>query len=311
VVVASDTRDDAAVYRLPDGTGLVQTLDFFTPIVDDPFDWGRIAAANALSDVYAMGGSPRLALNIVAWPIQELSTDLLAEVLRGGAKVASEAGVAVLGGHSIHDPEPKYGMAVTGFVDLDKLVRNSTAGPGAELFLTKPLGIGIITTAIKRQKATAEQVQTAVEIMTGLNAVAAQGMVEVGVEAATDVTGYGLLGHLHEMVVASGVGAEIDASVVPFLPGTLELAESGVVPSGTRSNLAFVDPHVDWGEVTEPERLALADAQTSGGLLLAVSGERADRLAEEFQGRGIDAARIGRTVAGVAGSITVRGRIGS
>jgi selenide, water dikinase len=311
VVVASDTRDDAAVYRLPDGTGLVQTLDFFTPIVDDPFDWGRIAAANALSDVYAMGGSPRLALNIVAWPIQELSTDLLAEVLRGGAKVASEAGVAVLGGHSIHDPEPKYGMAVTGFVELDKLVRNSTAGPGAELFLTKPLGIGIITTAIKRQKATAEQVERAVETMTGLNAVAAQVMVEVGVEAATDVTGYGLLGHLHEMVVASGVGAEIDASVVPFLPGTLELAESGVVPSGTRSNLAFVDPHVDWGEVTEPERLALADAQTSGGLLLAVSGERADRLAEEFQGRGIDAARIGRTVAGVAGSITVRGRIGS
>jgi selenide,water dikinase len=311
VVVASDTRDDAAVYRLPDGTGLVQTLDFFTPIVDDPFDWGRIAAANALSDVYAMGGSPRLALNIVAWPIQELSTDLLAEVLRGGAKVASEAGVAVLGGHSIHDPEPKYGMAVTGFVDLDKLVRNSTAGPGAELFLTKPLGIGIITTAIKRQKATAEQVQRAVETMTGLNAAAAQVMVDVGVEAATDVTGYGLLGHLHEMVVASGVGAEIDASVVPFLPGTLQLAESGVVPSGTRSNLAFVDPHVDWGDVTEPERLALADAQTSGGLLLAVTGERADRLAEEFQGRGIDAVRIGRTAAGSAGSIKVRGRIGS
>jgi selenide,water dikinase len=307
--VAADTRDDAAVYRLPDGTGLVQTVDFFTPIVDDPFDWGRIAAANALSDVYAMGGSPRLALNIVAWPIEELSTDLLAEVLRGGAKVASEAGVAVLGGHSIHDPEPKYGMAVTGFVDLDKLVLNSTAGPGAELFLTKPLGIGIITTAIKRRKATPDQIEMAVETMTALNAAPAQVMVEVGVEAATDVTGYGLLGHLHEMVSASDVGAEIDASAVPFLPGALDLAEAGVVPSGTRSNLDFVDPHVDWGEAPEPERLALADAQTSGGLLIAVAAERADHLGEGLRARGIDAARIGKTVPGRAGTISLTGRI--
>jgi selenide,water dikinase len=309
VVVASDTRDDAAVYRLPDGTGLVQTLDFFTPIVDDPFDWGRIAAANALSDVYAMGGTPRFALNIVAWPIEELSTDLLVEVLRGGAKMASEAGVAVLGGHSIHDPEPKYGMAVTGFVDLDRLVLNSTAPSGTQLLLTKPLGIGIITTAIKRGKASAEQIDLAVEAMTALNAAPAEAMVEVGVEAATDVTGYGLLGHLHEMLSASGVAAEIDAGAVPFLPGTLELAEAGVVPSGTRSNLAFVGPHVDWDGMVEPERLALADAQTSGGLLMAVSPERAESLASGLAARGVAFAKIGNTVDGPAGRIAVRGRI--
>ena len=309
MVVASDTRDDAAVYRLPDGTGLVQTLDFFTPIVDDPFDWGRIAAANALSDVYAMGGTPRFALNIVAWPIEELSTDLLVEVLRGGAKMASEAGVAVLGGHSIHDPEPKYGMAVTGFVDLDRLVLNSTAPSGTQLLLTKPLGIGIITTAIKRGKASAEQIELAVEAMTALNAAPAEAMVEVGVEAATDVTGYGLLGHLHEMLSASGVAAEIDAGAVPFLPGTLELAEAGVVPSGTRSNLAFVGPHVDWDGMVEPERLALADAQTSGGLLMAVSPERAESLASGLAARGVAFAKIGNTVDGPAGRIAVRGRI--
>ena len=309
MVVASDTRDDAAVYRLPDGTGLVQTLDFFTPIVDDPFDWGRIAAANALSDVYAMGGTPRFALNIVAWPIEELSTDLLVEVLRGGAKMASEAGVAVLGGHSIHDPEPKYGMAVTGFVDLDRLVLNSTAPSGTQLLLTKPLGIGIITTAIKRGKASAEQIDLAVEAMTALNAAPAEAMVEVGVEAATDVTGYGLLGHLHEMLSASGVAAEIDAGAVPFLPGTLELAEAGVVPSGTRSNLAFVGPHVDWDGMVEPERLALADAQTSGGLLMAVSPERAESLASGLAARGVAFAKIGNTVVGPAGRIAVRGRI--
>lgn len=309
MVVAAETRDDAAVYRLPDGTGLVQTVDFFTPIVDDPFDWGRIAAANALSDVYAMGGNPKLALNIVAWPIEELSTDLLADVLRGGAKVASEAGVAVVGGHSIHDPEPKYGMAVTGFVDLDRLVLNSTARPGAQLFLTKPLGIGIITTAIKRGKASAEQIQRAVETMTALNAIPAEVMVDVGVEAATDVTGYGLLGHLHEMLSGSGVAAEIDAPAISFLSGALEFAEAGVVPAGTRSNLAFVSPNVDWGEVSDPERLALADAQTSGGLLIAVSGDRAERLANALADRGVRADRIGTTTDGSPGRITVRGRL--
>src|SRR5207249_4636707 len=263
VLVSPATGDDAAVYVLPGGQGLVQTVDFFTPIVDDPFDWGRIAAANALSDVYAMGGRPATALNLVAWPIQELSLDLLARVLEGGATVAREAGVVIIGGHSIHDPEPKYGMAVTGFVEADRIVRNSTMLTGDRLFLTKPLGLGIITTAVKRKVATPEQLAMAVQAMTTLNAGAAQAMVEVGVSAATDVTGFGLLGHLAIALEASGLSAAIAADAVPLLPGTLDLAERGVVPSGTHSNHAFVAARVDWGELGEAEQLVLADAQTS------------------------------------------------
>jgi selenide,water dikinase len=309
VVVATETGDDAAVYALPDGRGLVQTVDFFTPIVDDPFDWGRIAAANAMSDVWAMGGSPVLALNLVAWPVEELPLEMLGRVLAGGAKVAGEAGVAIVGGHSIHDPEPKYGMAVTGFVDLDRVVRNSTAPPNARLFLTKPLGTGILTTGIKRGKTAPEHVARAVEIMTALNAAAAEAMVAAEAEAATDVTGYGLLGHLHFMLAASGVAAEIDAHAVPFLPGTLELARDGVVPGGTRANHRFVTPHVDWGELPEAEQLALADAQTSGGLVVAVSEERAGELAREFEARGVTGVEIGRTAEGLPGRITIQGRI--
>jgi selenide, water dikinase len=307
VVVATDSKDDAAVYRLPDGTGLVQTVDFFTPIVDDPFDWGRIAAANALSDVYAMGGRPILALNLVAWPVDDLPLEELARVLEGGAKVAAEAGAAVVGGHSIHDPEPKYGMAVTGLAALDRLVRNSTARPGARLFLTKPLGIGMITTGIKRGEATPEQARAAVEVMTALNAPAAEAMVEAGVDAATDVTGYGLLGHLHEMVAASGVAAEIDAGAVPVLDGAVDLAERGVIAGGTRRNQAFVDPVVDWGDASDAERFVLADAQTSGGLLIATSD--GDRLSHALADRGVDAAEIGRTSSGPAGHIAVAGRL--
>ncbi len=309
VVVATETGDDAAVYALPDGRGLVQTVDFFTPIVDDPFDWGRIAAANAMSDVWAMGGGPVLALNLVAWPIEELSLDLLGRVLAGGAKVAGEAGVSIVGGHSIHDPEPKYGMAVTGFVELDRVVRNSTAPADARLFLTKPLGTGILTTGIKRGVTPPEQVARAVEIMTALNAPASEAMVAAGAEAATDVTGYGMLGHLHIMLAASGVRAEIEAPTVPFLPGTLELARRGVVPGGTRSNHRFVAPHVDWGELPEAEQLALADAQTSGGLLIVASEERAGGLVRELEVRGVEAAEIGRTAEGPPGRITVRGRV--
>jgi selenide,water dikinase len=309
VVVATETGDDAAVYRLPDGRGLVQTVDFFTPIVDDPYDWGRIGAANAMSDVWAMGGKPVLALNLVAWPVEELPLEMLSRVLAGGAKVAGEAGVAIVGGHSIHDPEPKYGMAVTGFVDLDRVVRNSTAPPGARLFLTKPLGTGIITTGIKREKATGEQVARAVEVMAALNAAAAEAMVEAGAEAGTDVTGYGLLGHLHVMLAASGVSAEVDASAVPFLPGTLDLARDGVVPGGTRSNHRFVAPHVDWGDLEEAEQLALADAQTSGGLLVVASLGRAGALTRAFEQRGVEATEIGRTLEGAPGGITVRGRV--
>jgi selenide,water dikinase len=309
VVVAAETRDDAAVYRLPDGTGLVQSVDFFTPIVDDPYDWGRIACANAVSDVYAMGGRPALALNIAAWPVEELPLEMLRRVLEGGAKVAAEAGVSIVGGHTIHDPEPKYGMAVTGFVELDRIVRNSTAPPEARLFLTKPLGIGLITTALKRGEATDEQVSAAVDTMTTLNAAASEAMVEAGAEAATDVTGYGLLGHLHFMLVASGVAARIEGASVPLLAGALGLAEKGMVAGGTRKNHAFLEDKVDWGELPDAEQVVLADAQTSGGLLIASSGDRADRLAEALRERGVAFSDIGRTTAGEAGRIEVRGRL--
>jgi selenide, water dikinase len=308
VVVAADTKDDAAVYRLPDGTGLVHTVDFFTPIVDDPYDWGRVAAANALSDVYAMGGRPVLALNLVAWPVDDLPLADLARVLEGGAVVAGSASVAVAGGHSIHDPEPKYGMAVTGLVDLDRLVRNSTAPPGARLFLTKPIGVGMITTAIKRRRATSDQIVAAVEVMTTLNAAAGVAMVEAQVDAATDVTGFGLLGHLHELVAASGVAARIDAGAVPVLEGTLDLADQGVIAGGTRRNRAFVEPVVDWGDLSEPERFVLADAQTSGGLLIAASDP--DPLRRRLAAAGVAHAEIGTTVSGPAGRIAIEGRLG-
>ncbi len=309
VVVAADTRDDAAVYRLPDGTGLVQTVDFFTPVVDDPYDWGRIGCANAVSDVYAMGGRPVLALNIAAWPVEELPLEMLRQVLEGGAHVAAEAGVSIVGGHTIHDPEPKYGMAVTGFVDLEKVVRNSTAPPDARLFLTKPLGIGLITTALKRGEASEEQVKTAVDTMTTLNRDASEAMVEAGVAAATDVTGYGLLGHLHFMLAASGVSAEIDAAAVPLLAGVHDLAERGLVASGSRKNHAFLKDHVDWGELRDVEQLVLADAQTSGGLLIAAAGDQASRLVEGLARRGVAGWEIGRTREGHPGGVTVRGRV--
>jgi selenide,water dikinase len=309
VLVSSETRDDAAVYRLPDGRALVQTVDFFTPIVDDPYDWGRIAAANAVSDVYAMGATPVLALNVVAWPVEELPLDMLARVLEGGDKVAAEAGFAVLGGHSIHDPEPKYGMAVTGFADADRIVRSSTAPPDARLFLTKPLGLGVITTAIKRGRATEDQIAAAVATMTELNAAASEAMVEAGAEAATDVTGFGLLGHLHNVLRGSGVSAEVDAAAVPLLGGALELAGDGVVPGGTRKNLEYLDDVVEWGELPEDERLILADAQTSGGLLIAATEIRAGPLEEALGRRGVPFAEIGRTVEGDRGRITVHGRL--
>src|SRR5918992_1082070 len=256
-----------------------------------------------------MGGRPVLALNLVAWPVDDLSLEQLARVLEGGRKVAAEAGVAVVGGHTIHDPEPKYGMAVTGFVDLDRVVRNSTVPAGARLFLTKPLGLGILTTGIKRGRTAPELVARAVEVMTTLNAEASEVMVEAGAEAATDVTGYGPLGHLHFMLAASGVAAEVDAGAVPFLPGALDLAREGVVPGGTRTNHRFLERHLDWGELVEAEQLALADAQTSGGLLIAASDERAEPVREALRARGVPAAEIGRTHGGVPGQITVRGRL--
>jgi selenide,water dikinase len=303
VVVAGDTKDDAAVVRLPGGGLLVQTVDFFTPIVDDAYDWGRIAAANAFSDVYAMGGAPSIALNLVGWPAERLPLELLSDVLRGGAAVAAEAGVSILGGHTIDDPEPKYGMAVTGFVDEASLIRNSTVVAGADLFLTKPLGVGITTTAIKREVATEAQVAAAVELMTTLNRDAAEAMAGAGVDAATDVTGFGLLGHLSEMLEASGLAGTVEPAAIPYLEGVRELAEAGVVPGGTRRNHAWLEDRVDWDGLDEAEQLMLADAQTSGGLLIATRDP--DRLAAALEARGVAAARVGSATAGEAGRITV------
>ncbi len=309
VLVAADTGDDAAVVRLSERQALVATLDFFTPIVDDPYDWGRIAATNALSDVYAMGARPFLALNIVSWPIDDLPIEQLGQVVQGGIDVATKAGVAVLGGHSITDPEPKFGMVALGLTDPERIVRNSTAPPGSRLFLTKPLGLGIVSTAIKRGVAEPELVAEAVDVMTTLNDAASEAMLDAGVEAATDVTGFGLLGHLHRMLLASGVSATIDASAVPVLPGVLDLARKGVVAGGTRRNHAFVRPRTDWGELTEPEQIVLADAQTSGGLLVATSD--GDRLADELQRRSVAFAEIGVVEPGEPGRIRVSGRIRS
>jgi selenide, water dikinase len=307
VLVGSDTGDDAAVVRLSDGDAIVATLDFFTPIVDDPYDWGRIAATNALSDIYAMGARPFLALNIVAWPVDDLPLQMLGQVLQGGIDVASKAGAHVLGGHSITDPEPKYGMVALGLVDPARLVRNSTAVAGARLFLTKPIGLGLVSTAIKRGVADPEMVERAVDVMTTLNDAASEAMVAAGVGAATDVTGFGLLGHLHRMLVASGASATIDAAAVPVLPDVLDLARRDVVAGGTRRNHAFVRPHIEWGELTEPEQIVLADAQTSGGLLIAATD--GDRLARELEARRVVHSEIGSVHDGPAGRIRMLGRL--
>ena len=304
--MAADTGDDAAVYRLPSGEALIATLDFFTPIVDDPYDWGRIAAANALSDVYAMGGRPILGLNIVNWPVDDLPLELLGRVLQGGIDVAAEDGVAVLGGHSITDPEPKYGMVVLGLADPDRITTNTAAEPGDRLFLTKPLGLGIVSTAIKQGSAPDDLVTEAVALMTRTNRAASDAMTAARVVAATDVTGFGLLGHLHRLLEASGAAAAIDAAAVPLLDRrVLDLARTGVVPGGTRRNLAFVRPHTDFGDLPEPERLILADAQTSGGLLIATP--RPDELTRALEARGVDAAEIGEVVPGRPGSMVVSG----
>jgi selenide,water dikinase len=308
LLVGMDTADDGAVYTLRDDLALVVTTDFFTPIVDDPYDWGRIAATNALSDVYAMGGTPLLALNLVAWPREGLPFDLLARVLDGGAEVVRSAGALVGGGHSIDDAEPKYGLAVVGTVHPDDLLTNAGARPGDALVLTKPIGLGMISTAVKRDAATPELVAEAVRVMTALNADARDAALEVGhdVHAATDVTGFGLLGHLRELLTASGVAGVVDADAVPVIKGVRDLVEAGMVAGGTQRNHAFVSDVVDWGALPESEQLLLSDAQTSGGLLIAVSGNRAPALVAALDRRGtLAAAVVGRTIAGSAGHITV------
>ena len=280
----ASTADDAGVYRLDDDRALVVTADFFTPIVDDPYDFGRVAAANALSDIYAMGARPILALNLVCFPRGLLDRGILEEILRGGADIARHAGAPILGGHSIDDEEPKYGLCVVGEVSPDAVVRNSTARAGDALVLTKPLGTGVIATAIKAGAASADVIAAAVASMTTLNRAAAETMRRHGVHACTDVTGFGLLGHLREMAAGSGLAATIDADAVPLLPGALELARAGHVPGGTRRNLEDVGAAVDWGPLDdEARRTILADAQTSGGLLIALPRDRAEALVADMR----------------------------
>lgn len=266
LLVGLDGGDDAAVVRLDDTRGLVLTTDFFTPVVDDPYDWGRIAAANALSDVYAMGGRPVVAVNLLAWPREVLPAELATEVLRGGVDVAHPAGCHVAGGHSVDDPEPKYGLAVTGTVEADRMIRNDAGVPGVPLTLTKPLGIGVLNS---RHKATGERFAQAVDAMVTLNRDAADAAVAAGIRCGTDVTGFGLLGHAYKLARASGLTAAIDAAAVPYLDGALDAARAGYVSGGTRRNLDWVRPHTDLDGVDELTALLLADAQTSGGLLLA------------------------------------------
>lgn len=265
VLVGLEDGDDAAAVRIEGGTAVLSTSDFFTPVVDDPYDWGRIAAANAVSDIYAMGGEPVMAINLVAWPRELLPTELLREVLRGGVDVATEAGFPVLGGHSIDAPEPIYGMAVTGTADPDRLMRNDVAEPGLPISLTKPLGVGVLN---NRHKATGEVSDEAIASMVALNRDASRAALAAGVRAATDVTGFGLLGHLYKMARASGIAAKVDAAAVPYVVGAREALAAGHVPGGSRRNLDWVRPHLSSEGITEDELILLADAQTSGGLLV-------------------------------------------
>jgi selenide,water dikinase len=295
VLVAADTADDAGVVQISDDLAIVQTADFFTPIVDDPYSFGRIAATNALSDVYAMGGRPVSALNLVAYPLETLGPDVLREILRGGSDAVAAAGAVVVGGHSIDDPEPKYGMAVTGVVAPDEVLTNAGGRVGDALVLTKPLGAGAVATAIKRGLASPDLVERAVAVMTTLNDRAAEQARAAGAHALTDVTGFGLLGHVHELAAASGVAAEIDAAAVPAIEGVLDLLETdAAVAGGSRRNRTDAETFTTWGDVPEVRRRLLTDAMTSGGLLAAVPG--ADR---------IEGAVVGRLVAGEPGAIVV------
>ncbi len=301
VLVGTNTADDAGVYRLSADLALVQTVDVFTPVVDEPFWFGAIAAANALSDVYAMGAAPRLALNIAAFPRSVLSLDILGEILQGGADKCAEAGVTVIGGHTIEDPEPKYGLAVTGLVHPERVVTNAAARPGDALVLTKPLGMGVITTGIKQGRTSPETADEAIRIMAALNRGAADAMIQTGVSAATDVTGFGLLGHLHEMTRAARVRARIRLAAVPVLDEAWGLARDGTVPGGTRRNRMAVDEAVTWDGIAEDAQVILCDAQTSGGLLIAVPESRLQRLLDALRERGTPAAAVVGEITGTGG----------
>jgi selenide,water dikinase len=307
LILGFETSDDSAVYRLTDDMAALLTVDFFTPIVDDPYDFGRIAAANALSDIYAMGGRPLTAMNLLAFPCS-MGADIVGEVVRGGAEKVAEAGAVTVGGHTIDDKEPKYGLSVFGVVHPDKVVRNRGARVGDELFLTKPIGTGIIATALKQGLETEDSVRDVIESMATLNRHACEAMVAVGANACTDVTGFGLLGHLHEMADASGCAVELDLDAVPMFDRALEWADKGVVPGRTADVVAWARDFLTWYADADADlwlRL-LCDPQTSGGLLIAVPAEAAVDLARELAQRDVIGARVGRCVAGEPGRIIVR-----
>ena len=308
VLVGTDTADDASVYRVSDEIAIVQTVDFFTPIVDDPYMYGAISAANSLSDIYAMGARPLFALNIVGFPDKRLPLSVLKEILRGALEKTAEAGISIIGGHTIEDTEPKFGLAVTGIVHPDQVIPNSGALPGDALVLTKPLGVGIISTAVKSGLADEIIAQEASELMATLNRAACEAMVEVGANACTDITGFGLLGHLHEMAAGSHVDVTLSASAVPTLPAAWDLAGAGAVPGGTLNNLTYVSDHVTFAPtISRVEQLILADAQTSGGLLISLPKRRVDDLLAALHIRGVQAAaRIGQVTAKGAGHIDIQ-----
>jgi selenium donor protein len=307
ILVGTETADDAAVYRLNDEIAIVQTVDFFTPIVDDAYMFGAISAANSLSDIYAMGARPLFALNIVGFPSNRLPMRVLEQILQGALDKAAEAGVSIIGGHTVDDTEPKFGLAVTGVVAPEEVLRNCTAHPGDVLVLTKALGTGIVSTAVKRGLADEATAQQAAELMATLNRTAAEAMLQIGANACTDITGFGLLGHLREMAAGSGVDVLIRAGTVPTLQAAWTFAGADIVPGGTLNNLAFVEGHVTFSPgVSRLAKLVLADAQTSGGLLISLPADRAGALLAVLRERGVgDASLIGEVTGEGTGHIIV------
>ncbi len=307
MIVGLDTSDDAGVYRINDEQALVQSVDFFTPVVDDPYAFGQIAAANALSDIYAMGAKPLTAMNLVSFPISKLKMDVLAQILQGGSDKIRESGAVLVGGHSIDDSEPKYGLSVTGVVHPDNVLSNAKAEDGDYLVLTKPLGVGIITTGIKRGIVSAKAEQEVIQVMAALNKGAAEAAVEAGVHAVTDITGFGLLGHLHEMLSASGLSAEVYAKDVPVLESVWQCIEQQAIPGGTRANQRHLEGWIEFtSDVPEELQVVLCDAITSGGLLIAVPQDHLEPLLKQLTiAQTPAAAVIGRICAGQPGKIAI------
>ncbi len=295
---------DAAIYRLNDSEALVQSVDFFTPVVDDPYTYGQIAAANALSDLYAVGARPLTALNLVSFPVDCLESDILVKILQGGAERVHAAGAVVAGGHSIEDDEPKYGLSVTGLVDPRKMVTTCGCQPGDQLYLTKPLGTGLLTTALRGEILTETDISDAIIGMTMLNKAAAEVMLAVGVSACTDITGFGFIGHASEMAEASGVGIKVFINDLPAYSQALEMAEMGLVPAGSHRNRDFYSPRLNGHENCDPLSLdLLSDAQTSGGLLIAVAKEKVDVLEEQLTAAAVPVYRVGEVISGASGRL--------